>query len=487
MPRPRKNGRIYERKRGGVTRYYGDFRDYADVGGKQEALIPDGARSATSDPDEADELAAERLLELKERRIRKRRTGIEEVPTLKKYAAAHLKKKARGTTVSDQWLASEERHLNRAIAFIGAGTPLDEIGVDQVEKFTHYLLEEGGERTRGLEPASVRQHLNSISNLYRRAQSEKVVPLGYNPVGAMMDKPQPAKKEAHWFEADIAALILEAAKRYEPAAEAISTRLAYPLIATYLLTGGRKNEVLGLDLEEISFDRKRITFRPNRWRTLKTASAHRSVRMWPQLETILREYVFGGNAPASGLLFPSDRSGELIWSIDKTLDNIGRMAGLQKGELRCHTLRHTFCAARLQTLDRGHPVSPFTVSRELGHGGDALVKKVYGHLGEVRHRSEEVEFRAEQHEDSLGERLAALRAWTPAKLRCKGSNTADEPCQEYRGLNEQGLCLWHDPARRERAKQAREKHRRGTRRGSKNRTTKHAGKSADKRATCPIT
>ncbi len=72
--------------------------------------------------------------------------------------------------------------------------------------------------------------------------------------------------------------------------------------------------------------------------------------------------------------------------------------------------RHTYCAARLQTLDRGAPVSDYTVAKELGHGGRAMVERVYGHLGQIRHRSEVVEYRSEQHEEVLGERLAALRA-----------------------------------------------------------------------------
>ena len=55
-------------------------------------------------------------------------------------------------------------------------------------------------------------------------------------------------------------------------------------------------------------------------------------------------------------------------------------------------------------------MSPFTVGRELGHGGDALVKKVYGHLGTVRHRSAAVEYRVEQHPTILRDKLAALRA-----------------------------------------------------------------------------
>jgi integrase len=71
--------------------------------------------------------------------------------------------------------------------------------------------------------------------------------------------------------------------------------------------------------------------------------------------------------------------------------------------------RHTYCAARLQTLDQGAPVSLFTVARELGHGGEAMVRRVYGHLGQVRHRAEVVEYRIEAFEDKLKGRLAALR------------------------------------------------------------------------------
>jgi hypothetical protein len=63
----------------------------------------------------------------------------------------------------------------------------------------------------------------------------------------------------------------------------------------------------------------------------------------------------------------------------------------------------------LQTLDRGAPVSPYTVGKELGHGGDALVRRVYGHLGDTRHRAEVVEYRVEQHAAKLKDRLAALR------------------------------------------------------------------------------
>ena len=49
MARVRK-GRRYLRGR----RWWGDFRDYTDVGGRLEPLVPKGQKLATTDPDEAD-------------------------------------------------------------------------------------------------------------------------------------------------------------------------------------------------------------------------------------------------------------------------------------------------------------------------------------------------------------------------------------------------------------------------------------------------
>jgi hypothetical protein len=38
-----------------------------------------------------------------------------------------------------------------------------------------------------------------------------------------------------------------------------------------------------------------------------------------------------------------------------------------------------------------------------------MVERVYSHLGQVRHRSKVVEYRIEQYEEALVERLTALR------------------------------------------------------------------------------
>ena len=77
----------------------------------------------------------------------------------------------------------------------------------------------------------------------------------------------------------------------------------------------------------------------------------------------------------------------MIVDLRKTLDTIAGRVGWKAGEVRLHALRHSYCAARIQTLDNGHPVAEFTVMKELGHSSPRLVREIYGHLGNVRHRS----------------------------------------------------------------------------------------------------
>ena len=468
MPRKRGSngskriGRIYTRNQGGVTRFYADFRDFADVGGGREALIPPGERRATTDPDVAAALATKRLQELQAKRQNRLILGITKEATLGSYAAYHLAQKKRTGKVTDQWIAQQQYYLDNAIRFFSVylrlkalrrdrekaleetrailaaaprtlliphgfeDPPLLSIGVEDVQQWMGELSrtvsrrydpnDRGSKRRRTYSAGTVRHFLNALSNLYTRAQSEGYVTPGFNPVSALIEKPTGDPGEARWLEVADAALFLEAARLYRPKRPdlAIPPRRLYAVIATLLLTGGRKQEVLGLEVDDVSLDRKKIVFRPNQWRRLKTKTSRRVVPLWPQLEEILREYLFASDAPPGRLLFPAfiDGKEQLITDIRKPLDAIASMVGWRPGEIRTKVFRHTYCAARLQTLDSGAPVSLFTVARELGHGGDSLVRRVYGHLGEIRHRSPVVEYRIEQHLDRPGirERLAALRA-----------------------------------------------------------------------------
>ena len=183
--------------------------------------------------------------------------------------------------------------------------------------------------------------------------------------------------------------------------------------------------MLGLDVEDVSFDRGLVRFRPNAHRGLKTQTSVRTVPLWPQLRDILQTWMFGGDTPrASGLLFPSAR-GEMIRDLRKSLDGMGALCGMEEGEVRTRPFRHTYCSARLQTVQRilnpgkaasdenaWHyvEVSRFQVQKEMGHGGAQLVDRIYGHAPRHPYRAEVVEYRVENHAEELGERFRSLLA-----------------------------------------------------------------------------
>lgn len=60
--------------------------------------------------------------------------------------------------------------------------------------------------------------------------------------------------------------------------------------------------------------------------------------------------------------------------------------------LRTDTLRHTYCAARLPTLDRAQPIAPMTLAREMGRTDLSMVWRISGHLRTIRHRGDEVSY-----------------------------------------------------------------------------------------------
>ncbi len=372
---------------------------------------------ATKDPDVAQSLATARLRELEEARRSFGLHGRRQRATLAAFAAHHLIQKKRAGKVTDGWLELAENFLGRAAAFFGSERDLETIRVSDVRGWCASLAQVKTRGGRTLSAGTVRHHLNALSNLFLRAQEEEVVPPGWNPVAAMMEKPTAQRLEARWLEVPDAALFLEAARTLPTRRSQLGASLVYPLIATYLLTGGRRAEVLGLELEDVSFGRGTVTFRPNTWRRLKTRTSARVVPLWPQLREILDAYLNARSAgivlheaPASRLLFPSFRVGteHRLMELRKIFDRVAVRGGWQAGDIRSRALRHTYCSTRLQTLDAGAPVSQFTVAREMGHGGDSLVRRIYGHLGDVRHRAEVVEYRVEQHAAALSDRLAAM-------------------------------------------------------------------------------
>ncbi len=144
-----------------------------------------------------------------------------------------------------------------------------------------------------------------------------------------------------------------------------------------------------MEVGDLDFEEGRVRFRHNRWRRLKKENHVRHVPLWPDLRRTLERYM-ERRGPVQ-LLFPNPH-GEMYSDLRGSLGRCLKAADIDK-RVTLHTLRHTYAATRLQTLDHGHPISAFTVMRELGHRSLTLIEKTYGHLMDTRHRSPVVAYR----------------------------------------------------------------------------------------------
>ncbi len=422
MP-PRKRDRLYWRD----GRAWGDFRDYADVGGRREALVWPGMARATTDQNQATKLIAQRLEALDRKRSGRSLEGEQKEGSLADVARVDLLAKADSGKYTDSHLTALELRLKAVLRFLGGAADPEArrvdpnaVGVAKVRDLVAHLRKLPNGRGGTMSEGSVRHYLNALSGVYTRAGSEGYVPPNFNPVGALLEKPVGRALEARYLQPHEAALLLETARRYVAPVDA--TPFAYALVGFFLLTGCRETEAYGIELDDVSFDRETVTVRPNRWRRLKTKGSQRVLPLHPQLAEILKGYLKGPHRPTGDLLFPSSAGGReaILSDCRKPLDHLAVRSGLarpvtddagkplRKGgwpvldfPLRTKAFRHTYCTARLQTLDRGAPIALDTVRREMGHSSTAMVEKVYGHMGTIRHRSEAVEFRIEQHQGAM--------------------------------------------------------------------------------------
>src|SRR5207244_13470242 len=108
--------------------------------------------------------------------------------------------------------ASAHGHvLSRSVEHCGATRRLSESDTRAVRQFVEWLRKMPGRCGRALADATIRHHLNAISNMYRRARAEGWVPKGHDPVGDLLDKPMGRSDEPLWLEVSEAALYLAAA------------------------------------------------------------------------------------------------------------------------------------------------------------------------------------------------------------------------------------------------------------------------------------
>jgi integrase len=436
MPRKR-TSRIYVRERGGVARHYGDFRDFADVGGGQEALVAPGERVATSDTETAQALADVRLRQLQNLRRQRDRLGLHPQADLAFAADQALRAKALAESVSYSWLETSEIMVGRAVEFFQQAQPagprekgdgrklvpgprnLATIGPRDVRAYLEWLRAYPNRRGGTLSQQSVRHHLSALSNVYSWAISEGHVPMGSNPVAALLDKPSVPQSKTPLREPQELALVLEAARLYDARAEAINggrppLECVHPLIAFFLYTGAREDEVRSMDVRDVHFTGHMGPWLEIRGTKTDAAYAVRIVPLHPHLAEILQPYVRGLHRIA-GPLFTTT-SGKPFGDWTSVLDRVAARAGFAPGEIRTRQFRTAYATHRC-TCDA---VDANMVRLELGHADLNMMAKTYAKAQRSSERmGAEMSYRFERWEHRLTD--AQVRRLQTAEERVRST------------------------------------------------------------------
>lgn len=196
--------------------------------------------------------------------------------TLGGYAAEHLARKRDAREASPRWLNIAEGHVKTAVQFFGPERPLGEIRVRDVERYAAFLYEKGNGRGGTLSSGTVRNYVDSPSNLFRRAEADQLIPT--NPVGRLLSRPPRTSAAPVWLESPEAAEALRFAATYRPLRPDLVSPFVYEIVSLFAYTRLRKSEGCGLERRDVNLERGAIIVRPNRWRRLKNGVSAPTVR-----------------------------------------------------------------------------------------------------------------------------------------------------------------------------------------------------------------
>lgn len=367
--------RIYQR--GDI--WYADFRRYQDA--NHESL-------GTENREVAEEKLYKRKQEL-EALENSRESSEWGDPLVEDFAEAWLD--WRTDQVSESTWVEDKRTLEKYLipflrSSVGKKVRVSDISVRLLERYLRWRT------NNGVKASTANRELATISAMLDRAWRWEAVDTNQARRAEYLEEKDP---KTEWLEVDEAGRVLKAAKAMEQDSQSRCYPHFHALIATFLLTGGRRSEVFGLEREDVRLDDGYIHIRPNQWRDLKTKQSKRTVPLWPQLEDVLRPYL-ASRSDDHPLLFPLHYSEEkvkspMIGKIRSSLDTVQETASLDT-RLTTMVFRHTYCATRIQTLEGGAPISLFHVATEMGHKGTDRIADTYGHLQKERKRREEVRY-----------------------------------------------------------------------------------------------
>lgn len=312
---------------------------------------------------------------------------VKEVHTLKGVIDAYFDSIPAGAK-SDNSLLTERIHLNHVQRILKASTPIDSIGVAELQAYVTTRSKEDGIRGRKVQPETIRKECVTFGTLRRFAKARKWCEGDID--GKQVRRPKAEEKPPFrvWeeIEAEISkggltdaqqrdlwdCLFLREAEVLEFLGfiEQKGTWL-YPALAIAAFTGARRSEILRSEIKDIDFTRGIVTLREKK-RDHSKRCTFRTVDLHPRLAAILKAWF----AKHPNEKYTVCTQANTPISPDEALQAFEKaVAGSKWAKLRgWHVLRHSFasiCAMK--------GLREITIGKWMGHQTEAMRQR-YRHL-----------------------------------------------------------------------------------------------------------
>jgi len=266
---------------------------------------------------------------------------------------------------------NKSRELDRHLVPFFDRTPLKAVNRLQVDRLKAHLRQKPGRGKPSLSPKTINNILGTLKAMLNVALEYELI----DRVPVIRMERVPKRDPAFLSEEEVVALLNATNQRWQP------------LVATAILAGLRRGELLELRWQDIQFEdrrspyirvRRSVEIANGNYRVKETkGNSCRSVPLVPSLRQILLRYR-PENWRGEDLVFveeqPLTPTGHLrervLW---RTVDTAARAAGIRK-HIHPHMLRHTYASLSLQ---RGVPLS--VVKEWLGHANISTTER-YAHL-----------------------------------------------------------------------------------------------------------
>ena len=196
-------------------------------------------------------------------------------------------------------------------------------------------------------PTVANRCLDILVKMFNLAELWEMRPPGRNPCKSVRRYKVVRRKERFLTPKELSRLgrVLEVAP-----AERLASRHAAAAIRLLLLTGCRRNEIMGLAWDDLDFEAGEMRLRDSK-------TGGRIVPLPPAAAAVLADLPRIDRNP---WVFPGKRKGTHQVNINESWDRVRRRAGLD--DVRLHDLRHTF-ASRALAIGEGLPM----IGELLGH------------------------------------------------------------------------------------------------------------------------